>query len=485
VNFLQEYKIFAQRIGVMGVVNILATLSSIILLPILTKNLNIVDYGIWVELNVTITLIPGIISFGLPYAMVRFLAAEKRKEYIQEGFYSIAAAIILASLVVSLLIFIFSNPISHYLFAGNVEVVQILAVIIFMACLNAFLLNYFRTFQQVGKFSLFLLLQSYLTLVLVSYFALSGFGILYVVLGFLVAQLVIFILMISLIVRDIGFKIPTFTPLREYLSFGIPSITINLSSWTVSSSDVYIISLILGTAFVGYYSPAYNLGNLLFIFLTPFSLHLTPVLSENYDQGRVDSVKKLLEYSQKYFLLLTIPAFFGLSFLAQPILLILTTPEIALNGYLVTPFVALGALLAGISSNYRQIIVLTKKTKIIGYIWILAALINLFLNILLIPYLGILGAALTTLIGYGVICIFTIFYALKIIKFNPDLVFIVKSVAASLIMSLFIMELAPRGLVMVAVTMVISALIYFIVLISLKGISREEFRFIRGLFKIN
>ena len=83
---MEEYKLFVQRIGLVGITQILVSLSSIILLPILTKNYSVSDYGIWVQINVTLNLIPAIIVLGLPYSMIRFLASKKDKEEIQEGF---------------------------------------------------------------------------------------------------------------------------------------------------------------------------------------------------------------------------------------------------------------------------------------------------------------------------------------------------------------------------------------------------------------
>ena len=74
---MTEYKLFAQRVGLVGIVNLLVSLSGIILLPILTKTLPIGEYGIWVQIIVTITLISPVAGLGLPYTMVRFLAAEE------------------------------------------------------------------------------------------------------------------------------------------------------------------------------------------------------------------------------------------------------------------------------------------------------------------------------------------------------------------------------------------------------------------------
>ncbi len=79
-------------------------------------------------------------------------------------------------------------------------------------------------------------------------------------LGILIANIISFFIMIIFIISNIGFKIPKFKNMREYLSFGLPTIPANLSSWIVDSSDRYVIGILLGSAFVGYYSPGYTLG---------------------------------------------------------------------------------------------------------------------------------------------------------------------------------------------------------------------------------
>ena len=46
---MEEYKLFIKRLGLVGLSNILVSLSAIILIPILTKTLSIQDYGVWVQ----------------------------------------------------------------------------------------------------------------------------------------------------------------------------------------------------------------------------------------------------------------------------------------------------------------------------------------------------------------------------------------------------------------------------------------------------
>ncbi len=480
MKHLNEYKLFVQRIGLVGITNILIALSSLILLPIMTKSFSISDYGIWVQINTTISLIPNIAALGLPYTMVRFLSAEKDKEKIREGFYSIASIVLASTFIISTLLFLFSKNIAVALFNGNVNIAMLLSVIIFLACLNALLLNFFRTFQQMKRYSVFLLIQTYLGVFIVSYFAIKGFSIYTAALGLLIANLVTFFIMALFIISNIGFKIPKFKNMKEYLSFGLPTIPSNLSYWIVDSSDRYVIGILLGTAFVGYYSPGYTLGNIIIMLVAPFSFLLPSVLPRYYDIGEIKKVKIFLKYSLKYFLLIAIPSTFGLSLLAKPILTILTTQEIASNGYFVTSFVALSSILYGIYGIISNVFILKKKTKILGSIWIIAAVLNIVLNIVSVHYIGILGAATATLLAYIVAFSITL-YCVKDFKFEFDLKFVIKSIISSILMSLIILLTNPKGILNILIVIIICTIIYLTVLTLLKGIKKEEFKFFKEL----
>ena len=481
MKHLNDYKLFVQRIGLVGITNVLIALSSLILLPIVTKSFTINDYGTFVIINTTISLIPALASLGLPYTMVRFLSAEKDKEKIKEDFYSISGIVLVSSFIISALLFLLSKNVAAVLFNGDVNLAMLVSVIVFLACINALLLNFFRTFQQMRRYSLILVVQTYLGVFLISYFAINGFGIFYAALGILIANIFSFFIMIIFIISNIGFKIPKFKNMREYLSFGLPTLPANLSSWIVDSSDRYVIGILLGSAFVGYYSPGYTLGNLLVMVLAPFSILLPSVLPRYYEENNTEKVRIYLKYSIKYFLLISIPAAFGLSILSKPILLILTTPAIALNGYLVTPFVATSAVLFGFYAIAGNILILEKRTKIMGSIWLIAAVLNLSLNIIFVPYFGILGAAAITLIAYLAAFILTILYSSKFFKFDFDLNFIVKSLIASLVMSGIIVYLNPYGILNVVIAVVIGAVVYIVLLLIFKGIEKDEFQFFREL----
>jgi hypothetical protein len=76
---INEYRVLFQRIGLYGVSQLSASLTALITLPIITKNLGVEAYGIYVLIAVTVALVPLVITLGLPYTMIRFFAASKSR----------------------------------------------------------------------------------------------------------------------------------------------------------------------------------------------------------------------------------------------------------------------------------------------------------------------------------------------------------------------------------------------------------------------
>ncbi|MBA7709971.1 lipid II flippase MurJ [subsurface metagenome] len=478
-----SYQKFAKDIIIIGSTQLLVAVSALILLPLLTKTLGAHDYGIWIQANVTIELIIAFVGLGLPLAMIRFLAAESKREEIQEGFYSVFSLVFLVSLIISSIMIAFPGFIARSFFEGATEIVRIVGFIILVWSLDGVFLHLFRTFREIGMYSIFMLARAYGELGLIAYLVLSGHGIFSVVLSVLAIRAALFLFLLPLIKSKIGIKIPNFSRIKEYLNFGLPSVPGAISAWVVTSSDRYVIGYFLGAASVGVYSAGYNLGNIPFMIAMVLAIVLPPTLSKLYDEGRINEVKTHLSYSLKYFLALVIPFVCGAAMLSEPVLRIFSTREIASEAYFIVPLVALSTLFFGIRVVIAQILILVKKTKITGIVWIIAASVNLLLNILIIPHLGILGAAITTLIAYSLALGIVSYYSFKEFKFSIEWSFIIKSLIASAIMSLVIWRIAPVGTLGVILTIVAGVIIYGVILLFLKGCKKQEIRFFKGLFR--
>ena len=299
----------------------------------------------------------------------------------------------------------------------------------------------------------------------------------------LIQQLVVFAVIIYLIVAQIGLAIPKFRQARQHLAFGLPLVPGNLSSWIVNSSDRYLIAFFLGAAAVGYYSPGYNLGYIIYVISAPLATLLPPVLSKHYDKNNMTEVRTILTYSLKWYAGIALPCVFALSVLSKPLLLVLTTQQIAANGYLVTPFVAAGTALTGAYAVLVSIIALKKKTAVIGTIWMLSAVLNFGSNLVLIPYLGLIGAALTTFLAFLLAFALTALYSFRYFKFDVSGGFIVKSVCGSSIIALFLLLLNPSGFLSILLSVALAAVIYLAILLALRGFTIQEIKLVYGIYR--
>jgi O-antigen/teichoic acid export membrane protein len=480
---MPEYKLFALRVGLVGIVNIIVSLRGLILLPILTKTLGTELYGVWTQILVTISLLLPIGLLNLNTAMIRFFAGEKDKDKIKREFYAVFTLITLFSVFLALIILVFAEPLAIAFFGGSSSIifVRLLSIIIILSTLDLIYIEFFRAFQQMKKYAGLSILQQILEIIFISYAVLSGYSLFGALLSLIVVRAFLFVFLF--IYSQIGVGRPNLNPsvLNPYLSFGLPLLPATISSWIINLSDRYVIGFFLGMASVGIYSAAYNIGSIVGIFMGPIGLNLFPSISNLYENNKIEELKTHLKYSLKFYLMLAIPSLFGLAVLSKPLLATLTTSEF-LSAYLITPIVALAVILFNCRVVFYDVLMLLKKTKIIGLIYGIAALFNLTLNIILVPIIGILGAAISTLLTFSIFAVVVGVLSFKELPFEVDFKFLSKCIIASIPMAFVVLKWNPYGSVNILVSVAIAALVYFGVLALLKGFTREEYRFFKSFF---
>ncbi len=474
---------FAKNVLIIGLTQVSVALSRLIVLPLLTKVLGTYDYGIWSQVNVTIGLVTVFSRVGLNVALCRFVSARTRREELQEDFYSVLSVALLTSMIASFPLIVFSHPIGNAIFNGAGGVVRLTGIIIIAVTLDAMCLAYFRALQHMGKYAVLSLARIYGELCVMTYLVFARHTIFTIILAILTVRVIFFFVSFFLVRGQIGIRRPRYSRIKKYLRFGVPLVPGNLATWVVASSDRYIIGHSLGVAQVGIYSAAYAIGNALSLVGSVLGFVLVPTLSKLYDEGQQSEVETYLQYSLKYFLGLGIPFVFGIGMLSKEILVMFSTTEIVSQGYPITSLVSLSALLAGTCGVIGQILILVQKTRILATVWALAALVNLALNILIIPRIGILGAAITTLISGSLALGLIAYYAFKEMKFYIEWVFISKSLAASAVMSVMIWRISPKGTVAVLMAVALGIAIYGTILYLLKGFDKKEIEFIRRRFQ--
>nr|WP_243684976.1 polysaccharide biosynthesis C-terminal domain-containing protein [Methanosarcina barkeri] len=102
----------------------------------------------------------------------------------------------------------------------------------------------------------------------------------------------------------------------------------------------------------------------------------------------------------------------------------------------------------------------------------------------MIPSIGIVGAAIATLISYTLMVIICILVSYKYIEFNLNFGFILRSVMASSIMLGVISCLNPSNIMGLFGSVLMGAFVYLTIMILIKGISRHDLNIVKD-FCIN
>jgi len=475
-----SYQKFARDVGFIGTVQVLTSLGTFFLLPIITKTLGTYDYGLWAQINITVSLISPLALMGLSMSFVRFLSSETEEKVIKEAVYSILFFVTVSSFLASLLLYICAEPLATFGFKDPEATyfIQVGSFLIFLNVIESVSLIYFRVFRQIKRFSYLTLFETFAKLFFIVVLLKLGYGLLGVIVATLIIQCLVFLISIITIISQIGFIIPRFTYIKEYLEFSLPLTPTALVRWVTESSDRFMVTYFLGLGSVGVYSAACSIGNLIQFLVSPLQLILLPEISKLFDEDKIDQVRIYMSHSLRYFLLITIPAVFGISALAKPLLGVFTTEDF-LSGWSVIPIIALSGLLAGIFQIFVNIIFLVKETKYITYINIVAATSNVLLNFLLIPSIGIGGAAFSTLISYFLMIVLCIHVSMKHFVFNFYLYDIAKSIFSSLVMYLFVSQFTISNIYELFGISVMGIVVYIFLMFIIGGFSKHEISLVK------
>lgn len=189
------------------------------------------------------------------------------------------------------------------------------------------------------------------------------------------------------------------TPLaRRMLAFGLPLLPASMAGWVIGFSDRYVLNHFVSLAELGIYALGLKFGAVMGLVTSSFQLAWGPfAFSVKHQENAPDLYRRVLNY----FLAGTMVLAVGLGLFAPEITQLVASPR-----YQAAAGVGAIALLAPIMTGAYYIVALgvnlAAKTAYISLTTMLAAAVSVALNLLLVPRLGILGAALVSVLAQAV-----------------------------------------------------------------------------------
>ncbi|HUC26749.1 MAG TPA: oligosaccharide flippase family protein [Streptosporangiaceae bacterium] len=181
--------------------------------------------------------------------------------------------------------------------------------------------------------------------------------------------------------------------------FGLPMVPQQLSGYILGLGDRVVIRHVLGSAAVGRYSVAYNVGSLGFILLVFVGWVWMPRIYAVTDRV---ARARLLASSRDMMNLLFIPVVCGLA-AGAPLVLGVWVPK-SFHPAELTPIVAIVAIctfpFGQFQANLRALMS-EGRTGRAAMATLVAAVVNIGLNVVMVPFLGITGSAIATVLSYA------------------------------------------------------------------------------------
>jgi O-antigen/teichoic acid export membrane protein len=201
-------------------------------------------------------------------------------------------------------------------------------------------------------------------------------------------------------------------------------------------------------------------------------------------QGDKES-RVLLSEICRYYLLFAVPATVGLSVLSKPVMRILAAPSY-FSGYEVIPLIAFSLFTIGIIDRFSTVLTFYKRTNLIMYCIIVCAILNLALNLFLIPKYGYMAAALTTFLAFASEMIMVIVISRRFLVWRFPYNSLLKTSLSAVLMGagvLLISSSVDDPNLFSLIGMVCSGIgIYLVMLIVFREIRIEEIKKVCSLF---
>ena len=452
-----------------------------IMLPFYTRVFSPRDYGILDIITVTIFFITNVVSLQINQAVGRYYvdtdSPSQKITIVSTGFVHYVISFGFTASIIILL----SKSISSALFQTDSlsGIISIAALFVIFLSLYYYTSILFRYRFESKRFSLISILNVILNASLIIFFVLFlKFGLLGVFWGKLVSCFIVFILSFLLLKDNFDIKKISFSVWKKMVKYGTPLIPAVMLLLVVQYCDRFMIIHFLGLGDLGIYAIGIRLATIITLLFIGFKFAWGPYVFDNYKDPKTKEVMSILF---KYLFLLSILLVLLITLFSPELLFILTTKSYY-GAYRVVPLLAGSTVLYTLGAYFSFGFGIAEKNIFSFYVNLIAAAVNVVLNILFIPRFGIQGAALATFLSMLVFFVSSLYLSNRLYKvdFHISKLFIpILAVLAGVIFGLkfFGSDLGLGPIVFkIIIVAIFVAILFLIKAVDIKEIKRSIFK---------
>lgn len=393
------YKKIVAQTTLYGISNTLSKISGLILLPLYTHLLPLKEYGLLGLFETLSIFIVAVSGMGLRAALPRWYWLPEKSEQKKDLFFTVVAASVVFAVLISMASYFTAVSFTELIFQTNVDdrVVGAFMLSVFFRIINELPFLILRINQKAASQTVVQSVNLALTVALTYYFlAMAHMGIEGIFIAQSISAVITSIITVPVIRRYASKKF-LMHDFKAMMRFGLPLVLSNVLSISLSLSDRFILGYFINLDEVGTFSLASKVANVLqLIVITSFLSAYTHIFYQGMNKS---GDTRLFSKAPTWFWLLIILCALGMTLFGKEIIVVTaySNPEYW-SSIDVLPLLVAGLLFGGL----RQIFVLDlsyhHQTKAITMSVLASGIINILLNLALIPFWESNGAALATAI---------------------------------------------------------------------------------------
>lgn len=411
---------------------------SFFLMPLYTAFLSPADYGILGVVSSVSTFLSVFITLGLEAAAARFYYKNNKDEQYAKRVYGNVALVILTNSLIWGSVFIGGHKWIVDPIVGEIEFFPY----VFIGILNVivtpmYLLyqNYLQTRQNAAHYGinslLCFILQVTLTVLSLTVFDL---GVLGVLLSQLITSVVFFVYVIISFLRKQSLRLER-PILKECFKYSLPLLPHNLANWSNGTLDKLLVNGIRSQSDAGMYNVGQQYGSVMSIVANAVNNAYVPWFYEKVNEGK-QGLKRIVQTADASICLVSLVAI-AMSLFAEEIFSIMISNPAYDGVWKIVPCIVFAYVFQSIYFFFVNVLFL-KDTKVIFTITITAVVVNIGLNLLLIPELGFVGGAIACILTYFVKSIMALIISSiknKEIRFHWLLMYVIAFIALAISLS--------------------------------------------------
>lgn len=448
---------------IIGIGNIFTKAISFLLVPLFTIWLTPSQYGDYDLLFSYVSLVVPILTMQLEQAVLRYTLDDNTKGDV---FFRTSIILVLINSVIFSIVFGSLVDFQYHLSFTFCAI---------MFALQVYCTEYLRGLNELKSYSIANILCGISTIFFSYIFVyhmklgvdglLIAFGLSYFVTSFS-------IIISKRLYTNFNSETIDLKVLKMLMFYSLPLLPNAISWWITNVSDRTIIKLFLGSSMNGIYAVSTKIPTLIAVFYSIFNL----AWQQSAITSAKDNIEKRIEFYnstfKQLFLFLFSSAFCIIAI--TPFLYKCFLGHEYIYGINIVPILILATVFLNLAQYFGGILLGNMDSKTNGLTTVIGAVVNLILNFLLISYIGIYAAAISTMISY------IIMFTMRLTKLKD--LFNVKKISQYVILGMFSISILSLvvlfGSSIIQILMVFISIIIFI--ISNKYIFLNVFNNIKG-----